>query len=72
MDEIGDNMITSAKLNEMMELTIEDKDDIYSSILNLLQIIQSNMDIYRICVLERGTNSHLPAKIAKAIHKTII
>lgn len=72
LDEIGENMITSAKLNEMMKLTIEDKDAIYGSILNLLQIIQNNMDIYRICVLERGISSHLPAKITEAIQKTII
>ncbi len=71
LDEIGENMITSAKLNEMMKLTIDDQDAIYTSILNLLRIIQDNMDIYRICVLERGVNSHLPSRIAEAIQKTV-
>lgn len=72
LDEIGENMITSAKLEEMVKLTIEDQDAIYSSILNLLRIIQDNMEIYRICAIERGVNSHLPNKISEAIQQTVI
>ena len=72
LDEIGENMITSAKLEEMVKLTIEDQDAIYNSILNLLRIIQDNMEIYRICVIERGVTSHLPNKISEAIQQTVI
>ncbi len=72
LDEIGEEMLTSAKLDEMMQLTMKDQDAIYASILNLLKIIQDNLDVYRICVLERGVSSRFPAKISNTIKDNVI
>lgn len=72
LDEIGENMVSTARLDEIMKLSIQDKDAIYRFILNLLQIIEKNVDVYRICVLERGVNNRIPAKITEAIQEVII
>ena len=71
LDEIGEDMITSAKLEEMMRLPFEDQDAIYHAIVNLLTVVEENLDLYRACVLERSANSRLPAKIAEALEKTV-
>lgn len=72
LDEIGENMVSTARLDEIVKLSIQDKDAIYRFILNLLQIIEKNMDVYRICVLERGVNNRIPAKITEAVQEIII
>lgn len=72
LDEIGQDMIASARLGEMMELSIEDEDAIYLAVANLLGVIEKNEDIYRVCVLEREGGSRLAAQIAQAVHGTMI
>ena len=72
LDEIGENMIVSANLGEMSELKLGNPDKIHDIIVNLIRVVESNADIYRICVLERGTPTRLPAKIAEELNKTIM
>lgn len=72
LDEIGENMLSSANLTKISELTIERPDEIFKAILNLVKIVEDNMEVYRICVLERGVNSRLPSKITEELNATVI
>ncbi len=72
LDEMGDDMLACANLDGITKLTIENQDEIYRVILNLVHIIEKNEDIYRICVLERGIASQLPNRISEELDKTII
>ncbi len=72
LDETGDEMLASAKLDDITRLTIANQDEIFQVILNLVHIIEENADVYRICVLERGMTSRLSNRISEALDKTII
>ena len=72
LDETGDEMLASAKLDDITRLTIANQDEIFQVILNLVHIIEENADVYRICVLERGMASRLSNRISEALDKTII
>lgn len=72
LDEIGDNMLESANLPKMRDLSIEDPNQIRRLIVNLIHVIEQNLDIYRLCVLERGINTRLPRQIADALEHTIV
>ena len=72
IDEIGENMIVSANLGEMAALTLDKPNKIHDIIVNLIRIVESNADIYRICVLERGTPTVLPARIKEELKNTIM
>lgn len=72
LDETGDEMLASAKLDDITKLTIANQDEIFQVILNLVHIIEKNADVYRICVLERGMASRLSNRISEALDKTII
>ena len=72
IDEIGENMIVSANLGEMAALTLDKPNKIHDIIVNLIRVVESNADIYRICVLERGTPTVLPARIKEEIKNTIM
>lgn len=72
LDEIGENMLSSANLTKISELTLERPDEILKAILNLVKIVEENSEVYRICVLERGVNSRLPAKITEELNSKII
>lgn len=72
IDEIGENMIVSANLGEMAALTLDKPNKIHDIIVNLIRVVESNADIYRICVLERGTPTVLPARIKEELKNTIM
>lgn len=72
IDEIGENMIVSANLGEMAALTLDKPNKIHDIIVNLILVVESNADIYRICVLERGTPTVLPARIKEELKNTIM
>lgn len=72
IDEIGENMIASANLGEMAALTLDKPNKIHDIIVNLIRVVESNADIYRICVLERGTPTVLPARIKEELKNTIM
>ncbi len=72
IDEIGENMIVSANLGEMAALTLDKLNKIHDIIVNLIRVVESNADIYRICVLERGTPTVLPARIKEELKNTIM
>lgn len=72
LDEIGENMLISANLDSIVSLSIDDNDEIFGTILNLVRIIEENAEVYKICVLERGVNSRLPRQITEQLENTII
>lgn len=72
IDEIGENMIVSANLGEMAALTLDKPNKIHDIIVNLIRVVESNADIYHICVLERGTPTVLPARIKEELKNTIM
>lgn len=72
LDEIGNDLIASANFDEAARLTPENQDEIDQIILRLVHIIQKNIEIYQLCVLERGLNSMLSQKIADELNKTIV
>ena len=72
IDEIGENMIVSANLGEMAALTLDKLNKIHDIIVNLIRVVESNADIYRICVLERGTPTVLPTRIKEELKNTIM
>ncbi len=72
LDEIGENMLTSANLHRISELTLDRPEEILKAILNLVKVVEENSEVYRICVLERGVNSRLPAKITEELNSKII
>lgn len=72
LDEIGNNMLASSNLDEMTQLTIDDQDEIDQVILNLVHIIENNIDVCRICVLERGVATRIPNRIAEELNRTIV
>ena len=65
-------MLTSANLNEITKFPLGNQDKIHKIILNLIGIIEENIDIYRICVLERGVATRFPKQIADELNTTLI
>ena len=65
-------MLTSANLNEITKFPLRNQDKIHKIILNLIGIIEENIDIYRICVLERGVATRFPKQIADELNNTLI
>lgn len=72
LDEIGENMLTCANLNEITKFSLGNQDKIHKIILNLIGIIEKNIDIYRICILERGVATRFPKQIADELNNTLI
>ena len=65
-------MLTSANLKEITKFPLGNQDKIHKIILNLIGIIEENIDIYRICVLERGVATRFPKQIADELNNTLI
>lgn len=72
LDEICDGMLESANLNEMTQLSIDEPNSIRRLIVNLVRIIENNIDVYKLCVLDRGISTRLPRRIAEELESTII
>lgn len=72
LDEIGENLLASANLREVTNLSIEKQDEITQVILNLVLLIKNNLELYRVCVLERGIASRWPKQITDELNRTLI
>lgn len=72
LDEICDGMLESANLHEMSQLSLGEADSVRRLIVNLVQIIEKNIDVYKLCVLDRGISTRLPRRIAEELESTII
>lgn len=72
LDEIGENLLASANLREVTNLSIEKQDEITQAILNLVLLIKNNLELYRVCVLERGIASRWPKQITDELNRTLI
>ena len=62
VDEIGENMLASAKLKDITEVSMDNPDELHQVTLHLIHVIEKNLQIYKICVLERGIATQLPKK----------
>lgn len=72
LDDIGQDILNSGNLETISRLDPDDSDAIFHAILNLVEIIRENINVYRICVLERRVDNCLPAQITDRLKATII
>ena len=72
VDEIGENMLASAKLKDITEVSMDNPDELHQVTLHLIHVIEKNLQIYKICVLERGIATQLPKKITEELNGTLI
>ena len=72
LEEICENMLESANLPQMTQLSLEQPDSIRRLIVNLLNVIEKNIDVYKLCVLDRGISTRLPHRIADELERTIV
>ncbi len=72
LEEIGNELIASANLPEIAALSGDDSDGIRKVIVHLIRIVEENLELYRLCVLERGMATRLPEQIADELERTIV